>query len=48
LSVLEKTDIDVVVLDVMMPGRDGISTLKEFKSNPSVIRGKITKNAMIS
>ncbi len=31
LAILEKTDIDVVILDVMMPGRDGISTLKEVK-----------------
>ncbi len=31
LSVLERVDVDVVVLDVMMPGRDGISTLQEFK-----------------
>ncbi len=31
LAILEKSEIDVVVLDVMMPGRDGISTLKEFK-----------------
>lgn len=35
LALMEKKDVDVVVLDVMMPGRDGISTLKEFKKmNP--------------
>ncbi len=31
ISILEKIDIDVVVLDVMMPGRDGIATLTEIK-----------------
>lgn len=31
ISVLEKMDIDVVVLDVMMPARDGISTLTEIR-----------------
>jgi DNA-binding response OmpR family regulator len=31
LSVLDKVDIDVAVLDVMMPGRDGLSMLQEFK-----------------
>lgn len=31
LRVLDKVDIDVAVLDVMMPGRDGLSTLQEFK-----------------
>ena len=28
---LEKNDFDVVVLDLKMPGMDGISTLKEIK-----------------
>ena len=31
ISILEKMDIDVVVLDVMMPARDGISTLTEIR-----------------
>lgn len=31
LRVLDKVDVDVAVLDVMMPGRDGLSTLQEFK-----------------
>ena len=31
ISTLEKADVDVVVLDVMMPGRDGISTLTEIR-----------------
>ena len=31
LQVLEQRDIDVVILDVKMPGMDGIETLQEIK-----------------
>jgi DNA-binding response OmpR family regulator len=31
LQVLEKKEIDVVILDILMPGMDGIATLKEIK-----------------
>lgn len=31
LETLDKTDIDVVILDVKMPGMDGIETLQEIK-----------------
>jgi DNA-binding response OmpR family regulator len=31
LQILEKKEIDVVVLDILMPGMDGIATLKEIK-----------------
>ncbi|MEE4262599.1 MAG: response regulator [Desulfobacteraceae bacterium] len=31
LKVLEKKEIDVVLLDILMPGMDGIATLKEIK-----------------
>jgi DNA-binding NtrC family response regulator len=31
LRVLEEKEIDVVILDILMPGMDGIATLKEIK-----------------
>ena len=31
LEMLEKKEIDVVILDILMPGMDGIETLKEIK-----------------
>ena len=31
LKILEKKEIDVVILDILMPGMDGIATLKEIK-----------------
>jgi DNA-binding NtrC family response regulator len=31
LEILKKLDIDVVILDIKMPGMDGIQTLKEIK-----------------
>ena len=32
LDILEKKDIDVVILDIIMPGMDGIETLREIKN----------------
>jgi len=31
LSLIQKNEFDVIVLDVKMPGKDGIETLKEIK-----------------
>ena len=31
LQILEQKEIDVVILDILMPGMDGIATLKEIK-----------------
>ncbi|MBP8828115.1 MAG: response regulator [Desulfobacter sp.] len=33
LDLLEKTQIDVVILDIRMPGMDGIETLKKIKES---------------
>jgi len=33
LKILKETEIDVVILDILMSGMDGIATLKEIKSN---------------
>jgi DNA-binding NtrC family response regulator len=37
LELLEQQPFDVVVLDVMMPGLDGIETLREIKKNKPLI-----------
>jgi two-component system OmpR family response regulator len=37
LEVLASQDFDVVVLDVKMPGLDGIDTLKEIKKRKSLV-----------
>lgn len=31
LQILEQKEVDVVILDILMPGMDGIATLKEIK-----------------
>lgn len=35
LGVLERTAIDMVLLDVMMPGMDGPETLQAIRANPA-------------
>lgn len=37
LKVLESTPIDVVILDIRMPGMDGIDVLKEIKKHHPII-----------
>jgi two-component system response regulator CpxR len=31
LALIQEKDVDVVILDVLMPGRDGVDTLREIK-----------------
>jgi CheY-like chemotaxis protein len=35
LKILEKENIDLILLDLMMPGMDGYQTLERIKQNPS-------------
>ena len=37
LAILDTADVDVVVLDVKMPGQDGIQVLKEIKKNKPLV-----------
>jgi DNA-binding NtrC family response regulator len=37
LRMLEKKEIDVVILDILMPGMDGIATLKEIKNKHPLV-----------
>ena len=37
LDLLENTNIDVVILDIRMPGMDGIETLKKIKANHPLV-----------
>lgn len=38
LSVLRQRDIDILLLDVVMPDLDGVSVLEELKDNPTVYK----------
>ncbi|MGB8656704.1 MAG: response regulator [Candidatus Zixiibacteriota bacterium] len=35
LEILEKENVDLIILDLMMPGMDGFQTLQRIKDNPS-------------
>lgn len=37
LEILAQSNVDIVLLDVMMPGMDGFETCKSIKSNPATI-----------
>ena len=37
LKVLEQENIDLILLDLMMPGMDGFQTLERIKQNPSTV-----------
>jgi len=37
LNVLQEKDIDVVILDIKMPGKDGIATLMEIKQRHPLV-----------
>lgn len=38
LTILQKTVPDLILLDVMMPGRDGYEICNEIKSNPKLAK----------
>ncbi|SDY22522.1 PP2C family protein-serine/threonine phosphatase [Tindallia californiensis] len=47
-EVLEKDDIDLVILDLMMPGKDGYEVLEEMKEHPSHVDIPVIVNSAVT
>ena len=48
LSMIHESDVDIVLLDVLMPGIDGITVLKEIKkTKPAIEVVMLTGNASV-
>ncbi len=48
LSLLQQEEVDIVILDVLMPGKDGIATLEEIKKlKPLIHVIMLTGNATV-
>ena len=41
MSMLKNTDWNLVLLDIMLPGKDGIKILKELKETPAYKKGVV-------
>jgi len=48
LSSLESQPADVIILDFMMPGMDGIETLRQIRSNPATSRVRVIMYTAVS
>ncbi len=49
LGLIRESDVDVIILDVLMPGKDGIQTLKEIKElKPLITVIMLTGNATVN
>ena len=38
---IRNTDWDLLLLDIMLPGKDGLKILKEIKENPEIKKGPV-------
>ena len=48
LSMIQESEVDIVLLDVLMPGMDGITVLKEIKkTKPAIEVVMLTGNASV-
>lgn len=41
MSKIKNTDWDLLLLDIMLPGRDGLKILKDLKENPQLKKGPL-------
>ncbi|MFZ2664232.1 MAG: response regulator [Patescibacteria group bacterium] len=41
MNKIKNTDWDLLLLDIMLPGRDGLKILKDLKENPQLKKGPV-------